>query len=102
MPGGNLDDLLLEDPKEDGHKLTDDLTVPVGWKEPVFTKDDNPKGLLEKSSFSTLFPKYREKYQRECWVQQINDKNACTHVAAGKSHIDQKGLTVRVAETSII
>uniref|UniRef100_A0A4W5KND8 KRR-R motif-containing protein 1 n=1 Tax=Hucho hucho TaxID=62062 RepID=A0A4W5KND8_9TELE len=55
------------------------FTVPDGWKEPAFTKDDNPKGLLEESSFATLFPKYREAYLKECWplVQK----------ALGDSHI---------------
>ncbi|CAG0881578.1 unnamed protein product [Darwinula stevensoni] len=37
------------------------------YKVPQFLKDDNPHGLLEESSFATLFPKYREKYLRECW-----------------------------------
>ncbi|GAX78210.1 hypothetical protein CEUSTIGMA_g5652.t1 [Chlamydomonas eustigma] len=37
------------------------------WTVQPFSKDDNPNGLLEESSFAVLFPKYREKYLREVW-----------------------------------
>lgn len=41
-------------------------------KIPAFKPEDNPHGLVEESSFATLFPKYREKYLNQVWplVQQ--------------------------------
>ncbi|RTG81929.1 ribosomal RNA assembly protein [Schistosoma bovis] len=42
--------------------------VPKDWKEPKFTPEDNPHGrLFASSSYTTLFPKYREKYLSEIW-----------------------------------
>jgi ribosomal RNA assembly protein len=37
------------------------------WAVAPFTRDDNPHGLLEESSFAVLFPKYRERYLRDAW-----------------------------------
>lgn len=53
------------------------------WKMkiPEFHPSDNPKSFLEESSFSVMFPKYREKYLREYWplVQKALDAH---HVKA--------------------
>ncbi|KAG1791485.1 uncharacterized protein BJ212DRAFT_1451274 [Suillus subaureus] len=53
------------------------------WKIDSFQADDNKGGVFtEKSSFATLFPKYREKYLREVWsaVTKVLDAHgiACT------------------------
>jgi ribosomal RNA assembly protein len=48
-------------------KTAELLEVPEGWKEPEFTKEANPHGMLDESSFVILFPAYREKYLREVW-----------------------------------
>ena len=37
------------------------------WKIEEFKEQDNPHGVIEESSFATLFPKYRETYLREVW-----------------------------------
>lgn len=56
------------------------LTVPDGWKDPGISKEDNPHGMLAESSFATLFPKYREKYLKECWP--LVKKSLADHVCS--------------------
>ncbi|XP_070709993.1 KRR1 small subunit processome component homolog [Pempheris klunzingeri] len=63
------------------------LTVPDGWKEPAFSREDNPRGLLEESSFATLFPKYREAYLKECWPL-VDKALAEAHVKASLDLIE--------------
>lgn len=36
------------------------------WRIEKFTKEDNPTGLLEESSFAVLFPKYRGQLPAMC------------------------------------
>jgi hypothetical protein len=62
------------------------------WDIRTFSKEDNPRGLIDESSFATLFPKYREKYLRECWpvvVKALGEHvrfvwaRMCAHCCAG-------------------
>lgn len=43
------------------------------WKIEEFKPEDNPSGLVEESSFATLFPQYREKYLKEVWPLVTKD-----------------------------
>eukprot|EP00388_Colpodella_angusta_P041281 GDKK01052758.1.p1 GENE.GDKK01052758.1~~GDKK01052758.1.p1 ORF type:complete len:358 (+),score=104.25 GDKK01052758.1:33-1076(+) len=37
------------------------------WKTVTISPEDNKNGVVEESSFATLFPAYREKYLKEVW-----------------------------------
>lgn len=49
----------------------DFLTIPEGWKD-EYKEEDFKSHLLVESSFSTLFPQYREKYIQQTW-NEIRD-----------------------------
>jgi ribosomal RNA assembly protein len=48
-------------------KPWDNDTTIDKWKIPEIKEGEMEGSLLEKSSFATLFPKYREKYIQECF-----------------------------------
>nr|QBH74093.1 hiv-1 rev binding protein [Aphelinus abdominalis] len=52
---------------ENETKITGPVDNAWSLKIPEFKPENNPHRLLEESSFATLFPKYREKYLKECW-----------------------------------
>ena len=62
------------------------------WKIEPFTQEDNKHGLLEESSFATLFPKYREKYLREVWP--LVDEKLKEHVCIFNVVLIQKTVVI--------
>ena len=43
------------------------------WVVEKFEPEHNPNGMVEESTFSVLFPQYREKYIKEIWPLVKND-----------------------------
>merc|ERR1712088_116183 len=65
-------------------------------KIPKFDAEDNPHGMLEESSFATLFPKYREKYLKEVWtiVQKTLSEN---HNLKAELDLIEGSMTVKTS-----
>ncbi|XP_050300361.1 KRR1 small subunit processome component homolog [Anthonomus grandis grandis] len=57
----------MGDSSDDETKVTGPIENAWSLKIPEFKPDDNPHGLLEESSFATLFPQYREQYLKQVW-----------------------------------
>ncbi|KAJ8447662.1 hypothetical protein Cgig2_031716 [Carnegiea gigantea] len=58
--------------KHDKPKPWDEDPTIDHWKINKFDPSWNPTGMLEISSFSTIFPKYREKYIQDIWPTIIS------------------------------
>ncbi len=66
------------------------------WKVEPFSKADNPHKLLEESSFSVLFPQYRENYLKEIWPLVTQELGK--HGIVGELDLVEGSMTVRTNE----
>lgn len=63
----NIEKRVRQKGKHDKPKPWDDDPNIDRWTIEKFDPAWNPTGMFETSSFSTLFPQYREKYLQESW-----------------------------------
>lgn len=61
-------------------------------KIPEFRPEHNPHGLLEESSFATLFPKYREQYLKQVWP--LVQKTLAEHHVKAELDLIEGSMTV--------
>lgn len=62
-------------------------------KIPEFKPEHNPHGLLEESSFATLFPQYREQYLRQVWP--LVEKTLNEHGIKAELDVVEGSMTVK-------
>lgn len=78
---------------EDEPMSTEPVDNAWSLKVPEFKQEHNPNGLLEESSFATLFPKYREKYLKEYWP--LVQKTLADHNIKAELDLVEGSMTVK-------
>lgn len=78
---------------EDQQKSSDVVENAWELKVPEFKPEHNPHGLLEESSFATVFPQYREQYLKQVWplVQKALEE----HFVKAELDLVEGSMTVR-------
>ncbi|KAJ8913461.1 hypothetical protein NQ315_013840 [Exocentrus adspersus] len=78
---------------EDESKPSGPVVNAWEMKVPEFKPEHNPHGLLEESSFATLFPQYREQYLRQVWP--LVQKTLGEHNIKAELDVIEGSMTVR-------
>ena len=65
------------------------------WKIETFKPEDNPAPFLEESSFSILFPRYREAYLREVWPLVVQELKS--HGVEAELDLIEGSVTVKTS-----
>ncbi|RZC40535.1 KRR1 small subunit processome component -like protein, partial [Asbolus verrucosus] len=78
---------------EEIHKPSGPIENAWEMKIPEFKPEHNPHGLLEESSFATLFPQYREQYLRQVWP--LVQKTLGEHHIKAELDVVEGSMTVR-------
>lgn len=79
--------------EETGNESSKIVDNAWSMKIPEFKPEDNPHGMLEESKFATLFPKYREKYLKECWP--LVEKTLTDNHLKGELDLIEGSMTVK-------
>lgn len=82
-----------EDVDEELPKVEGPIENAWELKIPEFRPEHNPHGLLEESSFATLFPKYREQYLKQMWP--LVQKTLSEHHIKAELDLIEGSMTVR-------
>ncbi|KAK4886495.1 hypothetical protein RN001_002766 [Aquatica leii] len=86
---------MSEDESGDIAKVKGPIDDAWKMKIPDFKPEHNPNGLLEESSFATLFPQYREQYLRQIWP--LVEKTLADHFIKAELDVAEGSMTVRTS-----